>query len=148
MNGEFVVARSQGKFSQVSVDLALEQTLNKDTKTSGGIFFFSQQLGTVHRWIQTAHYRAELLQQAFSAAGMFITMESKHPKEMGKARLMRDEQDVRKIVHQNLDSVNPFQLTNAPPLVNLKSGQIAPTELEQDLLQANEIGKEALNAFI
>ena len=51
LKGDFVVARSQGRFSQVSVDLALEQTLNKDTKTSGGIIGFSQQLGTVHRWM-------------------------------------------------------------------------------------------------
>ena len=138
----------KGRFSQVSVDLALEQTLNKDTKTSEGIIGFSQQPGIVRRWIQAARYRAELLQQAFSMAGMLSTVESKHPKEMGKVRLKRDEEDARNIVYQILDSVNPFELTGVSSLVNLKSGKVVPPDVEMDLLQAYEIGEEAMNKFV
>lgn len=53
---------------------------------------------TVHRWIQTAHYQAELLQQALSVTGVCSAMDSDHLKKMGKDRLMRDEQDVKSII--------------------------------------------------
>lgn len=86
------------KFAQVSVDLALEQTLNKDTKTKGGIIGISQMPGTVDRWIKTAHYRAAVLSQAKTMVGMENNRTTNHHKEMGSSRLSRDEEDVRKIM--------------------------------------------------
>ena len=41
--GHFVVQRMQGKFNAVGVDMALEQTINRSRKSSGGII--GQQKG-------------------------------------------------------------------------------------------------------
>ena len=48
-SGDFCVARSERHFAQVPVDQAIEQTLNRDSKTMGGIVGFSRNPGAVHR---------------------------------------------------------------------------------------------------
>lgn len=52
--GEFVVQRSQS-LRQVPFNLAIEQSINHDTKIAGGIIGFSGKPGAVERWIVTAH---------------------------------------------------------------------------------------------
>ena len=57
--GQFAVQRVQGRaFAQMPVDQAIEQSLNRDTKTRGGIIGFSLKPGAVHRWIITTHERS------------------------------------------------------------------------------------------
>lgn len=56
VSGEFAVERSATTaFSQVLVDQCIEQSLNRDVKTSGGFVRISQQAGAVQRWILTDH---------------------------------------------------------------------------------------------
>ena len=58
-SGPFTVQRSNGNtFGQVAVDMTIEQTLNRKTKTRGGIVGFSLKPGVVERWFVTAHDRA------------------------------------------------------------------------------------------
>ena len=45
--GDFVVQRSSSAFSQVAVDQTIEQTINRDTKSKGGIVGFSLNKGAV-----------------------------------------------------------------------------------------------------
>ena len=59
-NGEFVVERSSVLPRQLPVDLTIEQTVNRDTKTHGGIIGFSRKPG-VQRWIVNSHQRAEIV---------------------------------------------------------------------------------------
>ena len=61
-NGEFAVQRTAYKgFSRVAVDHTIEQTVNRDTKTKGGIIEFSLKKGAVQQRILTAHERAEIV---------------------------------------------------------------------------------------
>ena len=54
--GDFgVQSNSSHGFSQVPVDQAIEQTINRDSKTKGGIIGFSLQKGAVQKWAITAH---------------------------------------------------------------------------------------------
>jgi len=58
-NGDFGEQRTSSHgFSQVSVDQTIEQTINRSTKTKGGIVGFSLNKNAVHRWLLTAHSRA------------------------------------------------------------------------------------------
>ena len=58
-NGDFGVQRTTSHgFSQMPVDQTIEQTLNRSTKTKGGIVGFSLRKGAVQRWMITAHARA------------------------------------------------------------------------------------------
>lgn len=143
--GEFVVARSRRKFAQISVDQSLEQTINRDTKTSGGIVGFSLQHGTVQRWMQTAHYRASVLSKA--CAMVSLDKEPGHHKELGKTHLDKHESDVQCLIDEIKKGVNPFTLSTVP-LQNLKSGQLARAEVAEDLLTAKDKGQTALADFI
>ena len=50
-NGAFAVQRQENSgFSQIAVDHTIEQTVNRDTETIGGIVGFSLKKGAVERW--------------------------------------------------------------------------------------------------
>ena len=54
-NGGFAVQRSHASpFSQIPMDQTIEKTINRDTKTKGGIVGFSLNRGAVQRWMLTA----------------------------------------------------------------------------------------------
>ena len=53
--GNFSVSRSGHPFSQVSTDMALEQSINADSKSKGGIVGMSQSPAALERWFLTAH---------------------------------------------------------------------------------------------
>ena len=68
--GEFAVQRSHNVFAQVPVDMAIEQSINRDTKTKGGVIGSSLRCGAVQRWIATAHDRAAIPAACHSLAGI------------------------------------------------------------------------------
>lgn len=104
--GNSVVARSEIRFAQVSVDLALEQTINKDTKSRGGIIGFSRNHGARPWWVRC---------------------------EKADGRVNEQRQPIS---------------WDRGPLVNTKSGQVAPEEVASDLSGALEAGKKALMDFV
>lgn len=60
--GHFAAQRSKGSaFAQVAIDQTIEQTMNRDSKMSGGIVGISLNPGAVQRWIVTSHDRARVL---------------------------------------------------------------------------------------
>jgi hypothetical protein len=50
MAGRFVVKRSSTPFSAVAADMCLEQTINRSSKTSGGIIGNTKRKEYVTRW--------------------------------------------------------------------------------------------------
>ena len=60
LSGNFSVSRSGRPFSQVSTDMALEQSINADSKSKGGIVGISQSPAAQERWFLTAHERASV----------------------------------------------------------------------------------------
>ena len=49
---------SESSFNSVSPDMALEQTVNRDSKTKGGIVEVTGMNGARDRWALTAHMMA------------------------------------------------------------------------------------------
>lgn len=60
MSGNHVVCRSSHPFSQVSTDMALEQSINADSKAKGGIIGISIMPSTLQRCFLTSHERAAI----------------------------------------------------------------------------------------
>ena len=58
-SGEFAVQQTSGSFCQTAIDQTIEQTINRSTKTKGGIIGFSLKSGAVCKWLVTAHERAQ-----------------------------------------------------------------------------------------
>ena len=60
--GDFGVQRTTSHgFSQLPVDQTIKQTLNRNTRTKGGIIGFSLKKGAMQRWMLTAHARASFV---------------------------------------------------------------------------------------
>ena len=150
-SGDFVVQRSScNGFSQVAVDQTIEQTINCDTKSKGGIIGFSLNKAAVQRWVLTSHERAAVTQVCREMSGSHGVNDREQGvvKEMGKARLSRDEEDVCKVQSTLNTWINPFAQSDSDEICHLASGATASEHLEQDLLTAHDRGKEAAMAYI
>ena len=144
--GGFAVQRCAGHaFSQIPVDQTIEQTVNRDTKTPGGIIGFSQNKAATHRWLLTAHHRASVTQCCREMAGVTREEDSSH-KEASLPRIRKDEMCVNQIVLFLQDQINPFAPSDC--LTSLSSGEIASEETTWDLLHAEEMGQNALAEFV
>lgn len=146
-NGDFGVQRTTSHgFSQVPVDQTIEQTVNRSTKTKGGIVGFSLNKNAVQRWILTAHSRA-----AFVDSCRMMTKNSKQSskrlhKETGSARLKKDEEDVKKVMEVICSWTNPFE--ESEELTSISSGYVASSDIKEDLLTAKQKGKEVFTTFL
>lgn len=143
--GEFCVQRTNSKFAQVAVDHAIEQTMNRDTKSKGGIIGFSTEPAAVHRWVVTAHERAAITSACRKLAHEQEDSVSHQHKDVRSLRVARDEDDVLRVIDTLLSWVNPFTQAD---LVNLSTGTIASAALKRDLLEAHSMGEKALSVFI
>ena len=144
--GEYAVQRSQDvSFSQVAVDHAIEQTLNKDTKTKRGIIGFSLNKGAVQRWILTADERASILRNFKNMLQITEDIETTL-KEARGPRIERDANDVIKVAELVENWGNPFE--QSEELSSLSPGRIATKEISDDLLSAKKTGEEATMTFM
>ena len=94
MKGKHAVSRSTRPFSQVWTDMALEQSVNLDSKTQGGIVGISRKPGALESWFLTSHDRAAITTATKKMCGMQKTDDSGSHKKAGKQRMKRDEGDV------------------------------------------------------
>jgi len=142
---------SISSFNRVSPDMALEQTINRDSKTKGGIVGVSGTQGTRDKRALSAHMMATATKAVKVMSGMATAPTTQ--KEFGKERLQRDESDVLKIM-KCIDTKmkNPFDISEYEgeklPLINIASGTVAPTDVCESLLSAKEQGKNAMDEFV
>ena len=120
LNGHHTVSRakSKSKFNTVSTDMALEQSMNKDTKTKGGITGFSQKYSSVEKWTLTSHLRAAV----HSNFKEMIDPTVNQIKELTSSEIQkRNVQSIINTVKEQFQS--PFKLgTNKQHLSNIVSG--------------------------
>jgi hypothetical protein len=148
MNGNHAISRSNKPFAQVWTDMALEQSINADSKSIGGIIGISQNPGALDRWFLTSHERASVT-TAFKAMYMQERNHVDTHKEAATRRVERDEADVQKLLScftTNL-MINPFSAENES-LANIATGVVLPANIAGDLVQCTKKGKEMMNTFV
>ena len=135
----------ENPFGRVPVDQTCEETVNKDTQTSGGTKGFSLRLYAVSKFDLVAEYRSTFLRQLKDM--LHISRSSSQHKDLQPIRITRDESDVKSItsILQNTWR-NPFN-PDLQDLVCLLTGKAATPDMEHDLLQAKDIGETAYKAF-
>ena len=90
MAGEFAVQRqNQYGFAQITCDQTIGSTLNRDTKTKGGLTGFTLKKGAVQRWIIAQPERVALTNQLKEMAGKGD--EARDYKDISRTRAMQDE---------------------------------------------------------
>ena len=144
MAGNFAVQLAEGSpFGRVPVDQATEVTVNKDTKTSGGVTKFSLKTGAVNRFYMTAEYRCSFL--AHLRDMLQVKRPSHHHDEMLSTRKVKDDKAVTSIENLIEGWNNPFK--ESKQLVSISTATEAPEDVTQDLMKAREIGEQAYKQF-
>ena len=96
VNGNHSI-RSTKPFSQVWTDMVLEQSVNLDSKSKGGIIGISLKPRALERWFLTVHERAAITTRIKEMCSLGEGDKVSH-KETGSRRHAKDEEDVRKMV--------------------------------------------------
>lgn len=155
--GNHSISRSKQPFAQVWPDMALEQSINLDSKSKGGIVGMSTKEDAVERWFLTSHERAAMTQALKEMCGTENCERIGTHKEAGATRVTRDEKDVQKLVatfNSGLLS-DPFHIPDDIPdeevplsLSNLATGVVLPDNDANRLLGAAESGRQSMESFI
>ena len=94
-------------------DMALEQSINLDRKSSVGIIGITKKPDAPARWLFTSHERAAITTATKELCGMGDNDRVGSHKEAGSQRLKKDKSDVQKLVSTVLDVMtDPFCLEN------------------------------------
>ena len=148
MHGGFVVKRSkETNFNSVPTDQALEQTINREAKSDGGIIGFTLRKGALLRWLLSRHISGEYA-EAFK--DLCLTKKKQQHEELGPSRKAKDLDDVHRIQgYISNHCQDPFNLDEVPgSLINIVSGQVASAAVEESLGSLPEKGAAALQKFI
>ncbi|KXJ20012.1 hypothetical protein AC249_AIPGENE15286 [Exaiptasia diaphana] len=157
LNGNHSVSHGRNRFSQVWSDMALEQSINLDSKSKGGIIGTSTREHAVERWFLTAHERCAIAKSIKEMCGLEDAgrVGTHVHKEASKSRVDRDECDVQKILHTFQSGLikNPFERDDEDdaavlPLSNLDTGVILPDDIADNILSATAKGKQSMQQFL
>ena len=115
--GAFAINRSGNSFAGLPTDMVLEQTINRDSKTSGGLIGISNDPNTRMKWFITTHLRASLLtaqREIFTGSRSDVEVSSQH--ENTTTMTMQDEAWLQAIISVfERFRIKPF---SPQPLVN------------------------------
>ena len=148
------VNRSAHIFSQVWTDMVLEQSINLDSKSSGGIIGITQNPSALARWFLTIHERVAITAATKELCGINDDDRVGSHKETGSRRLTKDESHVQKVVNTLLDVMtDPFCLENiddeeCSSLVSIATGVVMPDEKAGRLLTSADLGKTQMKGFV
>ena len=147
LKGRFSVQLSDNNtFGRIPVDQTVEETVNRDTQTSGGTRGFSLKPSAVSKYYMTAEHRSICIRQ------LRALVEHKGPglnhPDLGIARIRKDESDVQSVVEiLEKNWINPFE-SATEDLTSISSGIVAPKDIENDLIRAHDVGEEAYQKFV
>lgn len=157
MEGNHAISRSGHPFAQVWTDMALEQSINLDSKTIGGIIGISQKPGALERWFLTSHERATITTALKEMCGLQDEDRVGTHKDASVSRKKRDEEDVVRLISTVTSGLvnDPFYLDGLEngdddvlPLINIATGVVMPATDAQRILQCYELGKTQMEVFV
>ena len=143
-SGHFSVRRKCGRFNKIPSDQVIEQTINKEQKCAGGIIGFSTTEGTVQRWSLTSHVAAKCQSRLEESLGMYN--DKSVTKDLSEKRILHDEDCSLRSYDLVKEWGTPFKENTS--LIHLCSGLECNPEIQFDMVNAEQKGKEALVDFL
>jgi hypothetical protein len=138
ISGHFTVHRRAGRFNGTWTDMALEQTYNKEGKSS--LFKkISQNPGAREKYIKTTPFLTKISQSIKDMAQ--LGERSIHHHWESQNTVVEDHnlvESVRKMIKEKI--VNPFTTTNHDDLINIASGEEANSS---EVIHAHKLGLAA-----
>ena len=156
-NGNHAVSRSKQAFAQVWTDMALEQSINLDSKSNGGIIGISKKPCALKRWFLTSHEHTAITTALKKLCDLDDSESQILHKDCSDSRIKRDEEDINKllVLFTSEFMANPFVFeelsdTDDKPvaLSNFATGILAPKNVTDRLIAAKKIGQRHINDFI
>ncbi|GFR60757.1 hypothetical protein ElyMa_005414400 [Elysia marginata] len=134
LKGNFTVHHTSGFHNGVWTDMAIEQSYNKEGKTTlfKGIIQ-SARTRDKYMYIKTVPYMSSVSHCAKSMANMLSKCERKKRDDSQSSKNVLEEIELR--------NMNPFTMDDMESLVNIVTGTTLP---EQTVLQARELGEAAI----
>jgi len=135
MEGDNVISRSSQPFSSVWTDMALEQSINLDSKSKRGNVGISLNADALHTWFLTCHERAAITSAVRQMCGSDDPHRIGTHKEAALKRVERDENDVQKIITSLKSGLmkDPFA-EESDSLSNIATGVVLPADEAERLL--------------
>jgi hypothetical protein len=129
------------------MDMALEQFINLDSKSKGGIIGISQNPDALQRWFLTIHERSAITTTVKKICGINDSDRVGTHKEAAPKRVQRDEKDVEKMVACFKSGLmkDPFSDDN-DILCIIATGVVLPEEVAHRLVNSKEEGLMQLGA--
>ena len=122
------------------MDQTIEQTMNRDSKTKGGIIL---NRGAVQRWILTVHDRAKTSQTCREITGLYDAKikHTKH-KDASVPNKKKDKDDVHKVM-------DPFKSRDPiKSLSNIAFGVKSSDDIADHLLDAEQWDNNAFTTLV
>jgi hypothetical protein len=154
--GAISVARSFIPGNRCQVDKTMEETFMKHEKSHGGaggsgagISGISGNYDAYQRWVKTTHERSKFVKTALSMIDMIdeggcgVWHRDLRPTEIQKS-----DSEVCDMIDVIKGFINPFAIEEQSKLFCISSGAQVKPSFEGDILKAEEIGREAKEAFI
>ena len=149
MQGDHAISRSSQPFASVWTDMALEQSINLDSKSKGGIVGISLNADVVQRWFLTSHERAAMMSTVKQMCGIDDPDRVGTHKQAAPKRVQRNENDVQKIVTCFSSGLMKDTFSEeSDSLSNIASGVVLPAYVAERLVTSLEKGQEQMNSFI
>jgi hypothetical protein len=138
------VAGQQTAFNAVSLDMRLEQSLNKHAK--GSLKGISTNPKARDMFILTAHHMADMHSAVAHMCGLSVDVHA--CKEAGKAQIYQDELDVRRLMLTFCGKMlNPFT-TDGLELIQISNRRKASEAVQKASENAGKIGLDQMIGFV
>ena len=142
-NGGFSGSLSGSIFSNIPMDQVIEMTINRFSKSVGGLSGKTENIGAADRWVRLNHYLCALKEHLDDKIRKNKT--SVHA-ECGKRRIRKDEKDVRPVV-AGLMSWVPNLYTPNQELHNITAGVPASDQLVSNAKTVRSRGEARREEF-
>lgn len=144
--GALSVRRTKKSYARCAVDLALEQTVNRDAASPmKGITFFRNSESAFRRWSVSLAQRGMAMSELRQMAG--LQMGEEPMMQLRRWRIKRDNEDMDGLAKTVDNTCNPFASSAPTSLVNLATGKITKEETEKFLLDTLSRGRRLREKF-
>ena len=123
--GQFAIHQEPSTFKGIWNDMAVEKTVIKDSKGTGGIVGITRQ-SSLLKWSLTRHVLTDFCSEMRSQSGASSKDDDSHD-EAKRAAMKRDEEHVKlRIDHLRERMIDPFEVEEHPEaLMNFSTGMHA-----------------------
>ncbi|CAB4001142.1 Hypothetical predicted protein [Paramuricea clavata] len=152
-----VQCQSDHGFPAISCDQTIEQTINCDSKTKGGLIGFSLNHAAIHRWLLAQSERAAITNKCKDMASADAINQGYHfiplcqcilpisRKDLDRTKCTCYEKSVNDVMSTVSNMIDPF--TEQAGLVSLASGIVLDDAIADRLLESETRGEEQFVEF-